>query len=150
MTPLEMLKNPELVQNMTAGQKLIAGLQVTILGIVIVFLILVLLQYVLKLMERLVDVRKEDRVDTIGKIAQERPAPVAEGPASAAEEREVDGKLIAAITAALTAGYFQRTSRFTVKRIRRIVDDVPIWGKVARGGGNQAEYFQINEEGYHE
>ncbi|MEC9487884.1 MAG: OadG family protein [Halanaerobium sp.] len=144
MTPLEMLKHPELIGSMSLGDKLTAGLQVTILGMVIVFVILMLLQVVVAVMERMTREQRRTRsgsLETTGRVAQRKPEPVQ-------EDLAADSKLIAAITAALTAGYLQESpSQFRVKRISRIVDDVPVWGKVARGGGNKAVYFQTNKEG---
>ena len=72
MSPIEILKRPDLIGSMAASQKLILGIKIAILGMSIVFFILVLLMITLKIMEKVFykkeskDSEKEDILDEIG------------------------------------------------------------------------------------
>ena len=128
MNPLELLRDPSLVQSMTLSEKLISGLQVAILGMAIVFVILFLLMVVLKILKKIFYSEKMDFKEDSTQIQPKVPD----------VELEVDHKeeKVAAIMAAImslegTGG----KSKFRIRKITRVKDDVPIWGRVARGGG---------------
>jgi hypothetical protein len=51
-------------------------------------------------------------------------------------EMEREDKKVAAIMAAIMSlEDFSKKGQFRIKKIKRVKDDVPIWGRVARGGG---------------
>ncbi|MCF8000715.1 MAG: OadG family protein [Halanaerobiales bacterium] len=126
MNPLELLRDPSLVQSMTLSEKLISGLQVAILGMSIVFTILILLMLVLKLLEIIFSEDmdfKEDVSETQTTVPEYEP------------EIDRNDEKVAAIMAAIMSLENVSKSKFRIKKITRTEDDVPIWGRVARGGG---------------
>lgn len=126
MNPLELLRDPSLVQSMSLGEKLISGLQVAILGMSIVFTILILLMLVLKFLE----IAFSEDMDFKEDISETKtPVPEFEPEISKKEEK------VAAIMAAIMSLEDVSKSKFRIKKITRTDDDVPIWGRVARGGG---------------
>ena len=126
MNPLELLRDPSLVQSMTLSEKLISGLQVAILGMSIVFTILLLLMLVLKLLEIIFseDMNfKEDLSETQTTTPEYEP------------KIDSNDEKVAAIVAAVMSLENVSKSKFRIRKITRTKDDVPIWGRVARGGG---------------
>lgn len=128
MNPLELLRDPTLVQSMTLNEKLISGLQVAILGMAIVFLILFLLMVVLKILKKIFYTEKMDFKEDATQIQPKVP--------DIEPEMEREDKKVAAIMAAIMSlEDFSKKGQFRIKKIKRVKDDVPIWGRVARGGG---------------
>ncbi len=128
MNPLELLRDPTLVQSMTLSEKLISGLQVAILGMSIVFTILILLMLVLKILEVIFSEDmdfKEDLSETQTQTATPEYEP----------EIDRNEEKVAAIMAAVMSLEDVSKSKFRIRKITRTKDDVPIWGRVARGGG---------------
>lgn len=129
MNPLELLRDPSLVQSMTIGEKMISGLMVAILGMAIVFLVLFLLMIVVNILKKAFyseDMSfKEDKTRT----PSQTKTPVAE------PEYDDNNEKVAAIMAAIMSLESMKSSNFRIKKIKRTNDDVPIWGRVARGGG---------------
>lgn len=126
MNPLELLRDPTLVQTMTLSEKLISGLQVAILGMSIVFIILILLMLVLKFLEIFFSEDmdfKEDISETQTTVPEYEP------------EIDRNDEKVAAIMAAIMSLEDVSKSKFRIRKITRTKDDVPIWGRVARGGG---------------
>lgn len=126
MNPLELLRDPTLVQSMTLSEKLISGLQVAILGMSIVFIILILLMLVLKFLEIFFSEDmdfKEDISETQKTVPEYEP------------EIDRNDEKVAAIMAAVMSLDDVSKSKFRIRKITRTKDDVPIWGRVARGGG---------------
>jgi len=131
VSPIEILRDPNLVQSMSINQKLISGLQVAILGMLIVFFILFLLMVVLKILEKLFYKKKSDLKEDKTQLERKDKKP-------AKKRQNEDIKEVAAIMAAImclnTNG---KKRKFRIKRITRVKDDVPIWGHSARGGKRQ-------------
>lgn len=126
MNPLELLRDPNLVQSMTLNQKLISGLQVAILGMLIVFLILFLLMIVVNILKKLFYSEKmdfkEDTTQVQPKVADIEPK---------LDHKEEVAAIMAAIMSMESTG---KKKKFRIKKITRVKDDVPIWGRVTRGG----------------
>ncbi|HWQ30660.1 MAG TPA: OadG family protein [Negativicutes bacterium] len=102
---------------------------ITLFGMGIVFIVLIVLQYALKTMKLFNKNRKEDSpVAEVGEIkAVENAVAVEEQPVNYAE----DDSLIAVITAAVIAS-LGGNSNIVVRKIRRVDDRTPAWGKVSR------------------
>lgn len=105
------------------------ALIVTLFGIGIVFLVLVVLQYVLKAMKLINRQKKESPILTAatGEKAVAQPTV----PEAIAPESQEEDELIAVITAAVIA-CLGSNSRIVVRNIRRIEDATPVWGRVSR------------------
>lgn len=104
---------------------------VTLFGMGIVFIVLILLQYILKTMK--VVFYKENGQSAKSEQVRETKAVETAAPqvnyAAAVEENE--DELVAAITAALMSCLGGR-SNIVVRNIRRVDDFTPAWGKVSR------------------
>ncbi|MCD5410205.1 MAG: OadG family protein [Clostridiales bacterium] len=114
------------IEDLSTGEKIIGSLQVTMLGIAIVFIALFVLYIVIRVMEKTIgkpvvsnQVKCEKR-----SVAQEY---------SEESNEEIDNtELVAVITAALNATLNTTACNIVVKNIRRISDESPAWAKVGR------------------
>lgn len=127
MNPLELLRDPSLVQSMTINEKMISGLMVALLGMAIVFLVLFLLMIVVGILKKAF--YSEDMSFKEDKAKVQTKTQVAE------PEFDDQNEKVAAIMAAIMSLDGMNKGDFRIKRIKRTNDDVPIWGRVARGGG---------------
>lgn len=107
---------------------LIYGLIVTLFGIGIVFVVLILLQYILKSME-IIFHREKKSVKEAVKVPEAKPVEAAV--TQVAEEEASDDQLVAVITAAVIS-CLGGSSNIVVRNIRRVEDPTPSWGKAAR------------------
>ncbi|NPV43519.1 MAG: OadG family protein [Firmicutes bacterium] len=104
--------------------KLIYGLQVTIVGMGIVFLILYIISLVLDIMKHIFN-KKQKPSSEPSQIKKEIiPEPT--------EEKQDDTQLIAVITAAIAHTIKKPTTRFRVTKITRHQQTTPIWGMASR------------------
>lgn len=109
---------------------MVYGLIVTLLGMGIVFTVLVLLQYILKLMEILF-YRNKNKQEAVKQVVEAKAPAVAEPePAETVEDEESD-ELIAVITAAVVSSLGGR-SNIVVRSIRRVNDMTPAWARTGR------------------
>lgn len=116
------------------GDTFIYGLIVTLFGMGIVFLVLILLQYMLKAMEVVFHKEKKasPKVAQVSAVkAAEAPVPQAAAEEAVHEEAADDGELMAVITAAVIS-CLGGNSNIVVRNIRRVEDYTPVWGKVSR------------------
>lgn len=102
---------------------------VTLFGMGIVFLVLILLQYILKAME--VIFHKEKKVASgVTQVPEVKPLEVAVSQGND-EEKAFDDQLVSVITAAVIS-CLGGNSSIVVRNIRRVDDLTPAWGKVSR------------------
>lgn len=112
------------------GTTILYGLQVMVVGLLVVFAGLVILIGCIKLME--IVMKRLQKKETPAPAAP-APAPVAE---AEPEEEEDEGELIAVISAAVAtmladeAGEPEDASGFVVRRIRRV--GAPAWNRAGR------------------
>ena len=102
---------------------------VTLFGMGIVFIVLVLLQYVLKLME--IVFHKEKKAAAEVAPVSEIKAVEAAAPQINVIDAEDDAQLAAVITAAVIS-CLGGNSNIVVRNIRRVSDQTPAWGRVSR------------------
>lgn len=123
MSILERLANPESFANMPMNEKLLGTLYVAILGMGITFLVLIFLQYCIKLMSWLLSVKKPKHALIVseGDVA---PA----GPAKEAAEQE-DEELIAVIAAAAAAFMGCPAEAVVLRNVRRLDSGAPNWAR---------------------
>lgn len=111
------------IDTMSMGEKFLASIQVTILGLVIVFIGLAVLYFAIVLMEKLINRQQP-------KAAIELKPDVLE---VAPEEEAIDDtELVAVITAAVAASLHTSTHNIIVRNITRLPDTTPAWAKVGR------------------
>jgi sodium pump decarboxylase gamma subunit len=114
---------------MTLSEKMISGLMVAILGMAIVFLVLFLLMIVVDILKKAFYSEDMSFKEDKSKAPSQSKTTVVE------PEFDDNNEKVAAIMAAIMSLDGMKSSNFRIKRIKRTNDDVPIWGRVARGGG---------------
>lgn len=102
---------------------------VTLFGMGIVFIVLILLQYILKAMK--VFNREKQEGPKVTAVTEERVVAEAVAPSLNAVEVQEDEELVAVITAAVIA-CLGGNSSIVVRKIRRVEDITPAWGKASR------------------
>lgn len=102
---------------------------VTLFGMGIVFLVLILLQYILKAME-IVFHKEKKAVSGVAQVPEVKPVEAAVPQVNVAEEA-FDDRLVAVVTAAVIS-CLGGNSNIVVRNIRRVDDLTPVWGKVSR------------------
>lgn len=114
------------------GEKFAQMGEITIMGILIVFLALIIIWASIEIMHFFVTFfEKRKKSDTAGKAAsQPKEAPVP-APAPVAAETE-DEELIAVITAAIAASLGTSTYNLKIKSFRRVGASAPVWNTVSR------------------
>ena len=102
---------------------------VTLFGMGIVFLVLILLQYILKLME-VVFHREKKAATGLTQVTEVKAVETAATQVNDAEAAD-DDQLVAVITAAVISCLGGK-SNIVVRNIRRVDDFTPAWGKASR------------------
>lgn len=128
LTLLEKFANPDMIQGMSLGEKLLASLYVTILGMSVTFAALVILWGLVVVMTKLVN--KPSPKEAAPKVVA-TPAP-AQNPKPAVEAAQEDEELVAVITAAVAATLQTSTHNILVRNIVRLPDPTPSWGRMGR------------------
>lgn len=101
------------------------GGQVTVIGVAIVFAVLIILMFVLKIMEKIFapkTVKTENKIEAVAPVVEEKKAPVV-------SSEETDEELIAVITAAIAASLNTSTYNLKIKSFRRVANNAPAWNK---------------------
>jgi sodium pump decarboxylase gamma subunit len=128
MTILERFADPNLLTQMTAGEKFTAAMITTGLGMGITFMALVLLWGVIIVMTKLLNPEKEKASVNV----VEKPAPVQE--ISAAEEtvEGISGELVAVISAAIAASMNTSIHNIVVRNVVRTSNQAPAWNSAGQ------------------
>lgn len=113
------------IGDMSMGEKFLASMQVTFLGIGIVFVGLAVLYFAIILMEKLVNKQQpkagvELKPNVVSDVVPEE------------EEAVDDTELVAVITAAVAASLHTSTHNIIVRNIARVSDPTPAWAKMGR------------------
>lgn len=111
--------------SLTFGEKLIGSIQVTIFGLVIVFLALGVLYFCITAMNRVLNPSEKEKPQAVAPVKIEEPKAVA-------EESEDEGELVAVLTAAIAATLNTTTHSIVVRNIIRHTESTPAWGKLGR------------------
>lgn len=127
---LDQLRNPNV--DLSIGDKLVASLQVTVLGVIIVLLGLLLLYFAINLMEKfLYQPKKTARTEE--KPAKATPSePVVSKEDQQSADQQENEELVAVITAAIAASMETSTHNIVVRNIVRTSDTTPAWGRAGR------------------
>ncbi len=126
MTTTELLAqfaDPNVIQSLSTLDKLTAGLITTLLGMGITFLALIILQFIISWMDRLVN-----RTSAI----PEKPATPAATPQPTVEQAATlqdDNELVAAITAAIAMKMKTSVGNIVIRNIEKIEDRSPAWNR---------------------
>ncbi|WP_129595725.1 OadG family protein [Anaerophilus nitritogenes] len=124
---LEKFANPELIHSLSLGDKLVASLNVMILGMGVTFIALVILWGLIVLMCKMLKSQEKEI-----KIQQEVSVEdsIIKDPTIDGVENEEE--LVAVITGAIAATLRTSTHNIVVKNIKRITDPTPTWARAGR------------------
>lgn len=111
------------------GDTIVYAMIVTLFGMGIVFLVLILLQNILKTME-IIFHKEKKAISEATQVSEKKPVETDVVQADSAEEAS-DDQLVAVITAAVMS-CLGGSSNIIVRSIRRVEDLTPVWGKVSR------------------
>lgn len=122
------------IDTMTIGEKISASIQVTVLGLIIVFASLAILYFAIVFMEKLISrpqkaaemVESKPSIDETVDLDYEKSVNDSE------EDTAYNTELIAVITAAIAASLHVPTQDVVIRSIRRVRDTTPIWAKMGR------------------
>ncbi|SMP70265.1 OadG family protein [Anoxynatronum buryatiense] len=128
MTLLEEMKVS--IETMTMGEKFLASLQVTLLGVAIVFVALGMLFIIIKILDTFV--HKAESSSAKRKEQKTAAAPVPTPEPVVAEKAQDDGELVAVIAAAVAASLHTSTHNIIVRNIVRVPDQAPAWNRLGR------------------
>ncbi|QZY54711.1 OadG family protein [Crassaminicella profunda] len=123
---LEKFSDPEIMQSLSMGEKMLASLYVMFLGMLVTFVALCILWGLIVIMSKMIHGTKKEAVKVVT-----TPAPVS-APAPAELEKEEDEELVAVITAAIAASLQTSTHNIIVRNITRVSDVTPAWGRMGR------------------
>ena len=124
MTTTELLTqfaNPETLKALSFGNKLLAGLVTTLLGMGITFIALIILQFLISWMDRLINRPSKD-------VITAAPAPRVMSTPEAGS-RVDEGELVAVITATLALQMKTSVNTIVIRNIRKIEDRSPLWNR---------------------
>lgn len=129
MTVTELLASfasPEIMPTLAASDKLFAGLITTILGMGITFTALIVLQFIISWMDKI--------INNSGRKLQKIPEPVAV-PAPSSETAtpvvpaQDDNELIAVITATIAMQLKTSVDNIVIRNIEKVEDRSPAWNR---------------------
>lgn len=135
MTLLERMSTS--IETMTLGEKFLGSLQVTLLGVAVVFLALALLYLIIMVLDRFIHqaessaAKRKAATDAAAYTAPEGGKLPAVLPAQAEKEEDM-GQLVAVITAAVAASLHTSTHNIVVRNIVRTPDTAPAWNRLGR------------------
>lgn len=116
---LTKFSDPEVIQSLTASQRIFAGLITTVLGMGITFVALIILQIITSLFEKIAPTR----------IAAQQPL-AQDAPEQMLADAQKDEELVAVITATLAMQLQTAASNIVIQNIRKLEDHSPTWNKV--------------------
>jgi len=133
MSPLELIRDAETLAEMTLGETLVAGVQIALVGMIVVFSILFLLMVSIKIMERLVNGNGSEK-----SAKKTKPAPdkKVKSQSSKAKKEKIDAKTLAVITASIQS-FYGSDKKFKILRIKDHKENISAWGQQARGGSKK-------------
>ena len=122
------------IDTMTMGKKLFASIQVTVLGIVIVFAALAILYFSITIMEKSINNSKKTvkKVESRPGIDETIDLDHEEAVHSEDEDIMNDTELVAVITAAIATSLHVPVQDVVIRGIKHVQDPTPIWARVGR------------------
>ncbi len=135
MTLLEQMKVT--IDTMTMGERFLGSLQVTFLGVAIVFVALAMLFIIIKILDTFVHkaesgaARKKEMKAAAEAKARESEQPETTESEAVPDEKD-EGELVAVIAAAIAASMETSTHNIVVRNIVRTPDHAPAWNRLGR------------------
>ncbi len=127
MTVTELLAgfaNPDVMHTLSLSDKLMAGLITTILGMGITFVALIILQFIISWMDKLLNKQKLETTPApaTGPIAKKPPA-------SQKEQAMDDNELVAVIAGVIAMKMKTSVENIVIKNIVKLEDRTPAWNR---------------------
>ena len=116
--------NPDVMQSLSTSDKLMAGLITTILGMSITFSALIILQFVISWMDKILNNSRGEQTIT--------PAtePIAEkAPETKEEDLQDDNELVAVIASVIAMKMKTSVGNIVIKNIEKLDDRSPAWNR---------------------
>lgn len=122
------------IDTMTMGEKFFAGIQVTVLGLVIVFVALAILYFAIIIMEKLMNNSKKTIKKVESKLSIDETVDLDYEKVVHREDEDImdNTELVAVITAAIAASLHIPVQDVVIRGIKHVQDPTPIWAKVGR------------------
>ncbi|MDO4518459.1 MAG: OadG family protein [Bacillota bacterium] len=120
MSLMELFSNPETIDQLSFGDKMLASTITMCMGLGITFMVLILIWVFIAIMGKCLNVSEKKNKAT--------PAPVAQATVEVEEKASDDESLIAVITAAIAAYQGDSASNLVVKKITRLSGENTPWG----------------------
>lgn len=116
--------DPDVMQSLSISNKLIAGLITTILGMGITFAALIILQFIISWMDKILNNKKAES----GHVAA--PIPITKkSPDTKTRHYRDDNELIAVIASVIALKMKTSVGNIVIKNIEKIEDHSPAWSK---------------------
>lgn len=128
MTILQRFADPELLTQMTAGEKFSAAMITTGLGMGITFMALILLWGVIIVMTKILGPDKKKAPVSV----VEKPAPVQTVTTEETVEEGISGELVAVISAAIAASMNTSIHNIVVRNVVRSNNQAPAWNSAGQ------------------
>lgn len=132
MSPLELVKDAETLAEMSLGDTLIAGIQIAMVGMIVVFSILFILMISIKIMERVVNGNSKEPGGEVGDKSMSS-LDKRETKVTKISDDKLDPEILAVISAALQ-GYYGSDQKYKILRVKSQGEKLSAWGQQARGG----------------
>ena len=122
------------IDTMTMGEKFFASIQVTVLGIVIVFAALAILYFAIIIMEKSINNSQKSTEKAESRPSIDETVDLDYEEVVHREDENIidDTELVAVITAAIASSFHIPIQDVVIKGIKHIQDPTPIWAKVGR------------------
>jgi glutaconyl-CoA/methylmalonyl-CoA decarboxylase subunit delta len=115
--------NPDVIHTLSASDKLMAGLITTILGMGITFTALIILQFIIAWMDKILN-------NSVTKPAEVAAVPLKKAPPEKKEESCLDdSELVAVIASALAMKMKTSVANIVIKNIEKLDDRSPAWNR---------------------
>ncbi|QXM07253.1 OadG family protein [Crassaminicella indica] len=121
---LDKFKDPNLIHNLSDGDKMLASLQVMFLGMTVTFVALCILWGLIIVMSKMLNKTEKEEKKVVEDSAIK--------PELALEKEDDEEELVAVITAAIAASLQTSTHNIIVRNITRVSDSTPVWGRMGR------------------
>jgi len=118
---LSKFADPEIIHTLSISDKLYAGIMATILGMGITFTSLIILQFAIVFMEKLLNQPLKQTL--------QKPEMTASEVASPKETQETDNELIAAISSVIALQLKTSISTIVIRNIEKIEHPAPAWNR---------------------
>lgn len=116
--------DPEVMQSLSISDKLTAGLITTILGMGITFTALIILQFIISWMDKILNKKKTAPNESIPV------APTAQQPpADTVQTHRDDNELVAVIAAVIAMKLKTSVDKIVIKNIEKLDDRSPAWNR---------------------